>query len=51
MDDDSREFFTSQLVRLELLPKARFADCVGSQPLRLEPGWNNELEAAGFEDF
>lgn len=52
IDDDTREFFTSQLVRLELLPKARFekrprevafyeahfADCAGSQPLSQELG-------------
>jgi predicted nucleic acid-binding protein len=52
MDDDTREFFTSQLVRLELLPKTRFekrpkevafyeahfADCVGSEPLSEELG-------------
>jgi predicted nucleic acid-binding protein len=50
IDDDTREFFTSQMVRLELLPKARFekrprevafyeahfADCAGSQPLGQE---------------
>jgi predicted nucleic acid-binding protein len=52
IDDDTREFFTSQMVRLELLPKARFekrprevafyeahfADCAGSQPLSQELG-------------
>ena len=52
MDDDTREFFTSQMVRLELLPKARFekrskevafyelhfADCAGSEPLSVELG-------------
>ena len=50
IDDDTREFFTSQMVRLELLPKARFekrtrelafyethfADCIGSESL--QPG-------------
>jgi predicted nucleic acid-binding protein len=56
IDDDMREFFTSQLVRLELLPKARFekrprevafyeahfADCMGSQPLSQELGLEAE---------
>ena len=56
IDDDTREFFTSQMVRLELLPKARFgkrpkevafyeshfADCVGSQPLSQELGLEAE---------
>ena len=60
MDDDTREFFTSQLVRLELLPKARFekrprevafyeahfADCMGSQPLSQELGLEAEKLAA-----
>lgn len=60
IDDDSREFFTSQLVRLELLPKARFgkrprevafyeshfADCAGIQPLSQELGWEAEKLAA-----
>lgn len=60
MDDDTREFFTSQLVRLELLPKARFekrprevafyeshfADCAGSQPLSQELGVEAEKLAA-----
>jgi predicted nucleic acid-binding protein len=52
IDDDTRAFFTSQMVRLELLPKARFekrpkevafyeshfADCSGSEPLSQELG-------------
>lgn len=56
IDDDTREFFTSQMVRLELLPKARFekrpkevafyeahfADCVGSQPLSEDLGLEAE---------
>jgi len=56
IDDDTREFFTSQMVRLELVPKARFekrphevafyeahfADCVGSEPLSPELGWEAE---------
>ena len=60
MDDDTREFFTSQMVRLELLPKARFekrpkevafyeahfADCTGSQPLSQELGFEAEKLAA-----
>jgi len=60
MDDDTREFFTSQMVRLELLPKARFekrpkevafyeahfADCTGSQPLSQELGFAAEKLAA-----
>jgi predicted nucleic acid-binding protein len=60
IDDDTREFFTSQLVRLELLPKARhekrprevafyeahFADCAGSEPLSQELGWEAEKLAA-----
>ena len=60
MDDETREFFTSQMVRLELLPKARFekrpkevafyeahfADCAGSQPLSQELGLEAEKLAA-----
>ena len=60
IDDDTREFFTSQMVRLELLPKARFerrpkevafyeayfADCVGSQPLNQELGVEAEKLAS-----
>jgi predicted nucleic acid-binding protein len=60
IDDDSREFFTSQMVRLELLPKAKyekrprevgfyeshFSDCVGSQPLTHELGLEAEKLAA-----
>ncbi len=60
MDDDTREFFTSQMVRLELLPKARFekrpkevafyeshfADCAGSQSLSQELGLEAEKLAA-----
>jgi predicted nucleic acid-binding protein len=60
IDDDTREFFTSQMVRLELLPKARFekrprevafyeahfADCVGSQPLSQELGLEAEKLAS-----
>jgi len=56
MDDDTREFFTSQMVRLELLPKARFerrpreiafyeahfADCKASEPLSAELGLEAE---------
>ena len=52
IDDDTREFFSSQMVRLELLPKARFekrprevafyeshfADCAGCEPLSEELG-------------
>jgi hypothetical protein len=60
IDDDTREFFTSQMVRLELLPKARFekrprevafyeahfADCAGNQPLSQELGLEAEKLAA-----
>jgi len=60
IDDDSREFFTSQMVRLELLPKAKFekrprevefyeshfSDCGGSQPLTHELGLEAEKLAA-----
>jgi predicted nucleic acid-binding protein len=60
IDDDTREFFTSQMVRLELLPKARFekrsrevafyeshfADCTDSQPLSQELGLEAEKLAA-----
>jgi len=60
IDDDTREFFTSQMVRLELLPKARFerrarevafyeshfADCAGSQPFSQELGLEAEKLAA-----
>jgi predicted nucleic acid-binding protein len=60
IDDDAREFFTSQMVRLELLPKARFekrpqevafyeahfSDCAGSQPLSHELGLEAEKLAA-----
>jgi len=60
IDDDSREFFTSQMVRLELLPKAKFekrprevafyeshfSDCLGSQPLTHELGLEAEKLAA-----
>ena len=60
IDDDTRDFFTSQMVRLELLPKARFerrpkevafyeahfADCAGSQPLNQELGWEAEKLAS-----
>lgn len=60
IDDDTREFFTSQLVRLELLPKAHFekrprevafyeahfADCAGSQSLSRELGLEAERLAA-----
>jgi len=56
IDDDARQFFTSQMVQLELLPKARFekrpreiafyeshfADCVGSQPLSEDLGFEAE---------
>ena len=56
IDDDAREFFTAQLVRLELLPKARFekrvrevafyeshfADCVSCEPLSEELGESAE---------
>ena len=62
IDDDTREFFTSQMVRLELLPKARFekrpkevafyewhfADCVSSQPLSQELGSEAEKLAARY---
>jgi predicted nucleic acid-binding protein len=60
IDDASREFVTSQLVRLELLPKARFekrskevafyelhfADCVRTEPLSAELGREAEALAA-----
>ncbi len=60
IDDDARQFFTSQMVRLELLPKARiekrpkeiafyeahFADCVASQPLSEDLGAEAEKLAA-----
>jgi hypothetical protein len=56
IDDDTREFFSSQMVRLELVPKARFekrrneaafyeahfADCSGIQPLSRELGLEAE---------
>jgi predicted nucleic acid-binding protein len=60
IDDDTREFFTSQMVRLELLPKARFekrtrelafyethfVDCIGSESLSQELGVEAERLAA-----
>ena len=60
LDDDTREFFTSQLVRLELLPKPRFekrprevafyeahfADCTASEVLGAELGFEAERLAA-----
>jgi predicted nucleic acid-binding protein len=60
LDDDTREFFTSQLVRLELLPKPRFekrprevafyeahfADCTASEALSAELGLEAERLAA-----
>jgi hypothetical protein len=62
MDDDSREFFTSQMVRLELLPKARFekrqkevafyeahfADCAGCESLSKDLGIDAEKLAARY---
>ncbi|HXA44391.1 MAG TPA: PIN domain-containing protein [Candidatus Angelobacter sp.] len=60
LDDDTREFFTSQLVRLELLPKPRFekrpreiafyeahfAGCESSEPLSAALGAEAEKLAA-----
>lgn len=60
IDDETRSFFTSQMVRLELLPKTRFekrpreaafyeahfADCAGSEPLSRELGLEAERIAA-----
>jgi predicted nucleic acid-binding protein len=60
--DDSRQFFSSQMVRLELLPKAQFekrrtevafyeahfADCTGSEPLSEELGRDAEKLAIRY---
>jgi len=60
IDDEAREFFTSQMVRLELLPKAQFekrqrevafyeahfADCAGCEPLNEGLGLEAEKLAA-----
>jgi predicted nucleic acid-binding protein len=62
MSDDTREFVTSQLVRLELLPKPRyerrsievrfyeshFAEAVASEPLSEELGREAEALAARY---
>jgi predicted nucleic acid-binding protein len=62
MDDDGREFFTSQMVRLELLPKpvfekrkhevefynAHFADCQSSEELSEELGTEAEKLASRY---
>jgi predicted nucleic acid-binding protein len=62
MSDDTREFVTSQLVRLELLPKPRFerrpmevrfyeshfAETVASEPLSDELGRDAEALAARY---
>jgi len=62
LDDDTREFFSSQIVRLELLPKARFekrtkevafyeayfADCAACEPLGQELGFAAEKLAARY---
>lgn len=56
LDDDTREFHTAQMVRLELLPKARFekrvqevafyeahfSDCAGCEPLSEDLGLQAE---------
>ena len=62
MDDEKREFFTSQMVRLELLPKARFekhpnevafyeahfSDCNACEPLSKDLGLEAEKLAARY---
>jgi predicted nucleic acid-binding protein len=62
IDDDRRTFFTSQMTRLELLPKARFekraheaafyeayfADCAACEPLSEELGLEAEKLAARY---
>ena len=62
IDDESREFFTSQMVRLELLPKPRFEkrraevafyeshfrDCSCSEPLSKELGVDAEALATHY---
>ena len=62
MDDDQREFLTSQMVRLELLPKARFekrlrevafyeshfSDCAGTEPFSEALGLEAEKLAARY---
>jgi predicted nucleic acid-binding protein len=62
LDEGTREFVTSQMVRLELLPKARFekrtkevafyeshfADCVACEPLSEELGLDAEQLAARY---
>jgi predicted nucleic acid-binding protein len=62
IDDERREFFTSQMVRLELIPKpqfekrraeiafyeAHFADCIGCEPLSRELGTEAEALAGRY---
>jgi predicted nucleic acid-binding protein len=62
IDDESREFFTSQMVRLELLPKPRFEkrdaevafyenhfrDCSFTEPLSKELGLEAEKLATRY---
>lgn len=62
LDDDTREFCTSQMVRLELLPKARyerrlkeiafyeahFAECAACEPLTQELGVEAEKLATRY---
>ena len=62
IDDESREFFTSQMVRLELLPKPRFEkrdsevafyenhcrDCSFTEPLSKELGVEAEKLATRY---
>ena len=62
MDDDTREFYTAQMVRLELLPKARFEkrirevafyaahfdDCAACEPLSEELGLQAEILAIRY---
>jgi hypothetical protein len=62
IDDRTREFFTAQMVRLELLPKARFekhpreiafyeahfSDCKASEPLSEALGSDAEKLAARY---
>jgi predicted nucleic acid-binding protein len=62
IDDDRREFFSAQMVRLELLPKAQFekrrkevafyeahfADCAACEPLSEELGRHAEQLGARY---
>jgi predicted nucleic acid-binding protein len=62
IDDEERQFFTSQMVRLELIPKPRFekrhaeiafyeahfADCIGCEPLSRTLGLEAEALAVQY---